>query len=857
MSIFQDIIDSLMGTGGGAVPATPNSGNVAAQAGAGAGPQAGAVGATNQPATQAMAYAGRRGSNHAPTATCATCGLQSVRFHLGWTFHPNDVPQGTVQLRPGMPAAEPIPANGEIVLDQAAGRGIPQGTRSARLEVNITNGPTYQFDVFFDLPPIHEPAGLKRRLTNLGLYAGIDEYFGGRALWAIRAFKRIHINSYTRNATETEDDNVDGTTALTLSNALLAAVQTAHGAHPDDVTAALAVPENLINRQRTAIANAGMFMGLPLRRSSYEAVGATDDKDPVPGSTNAVWGGTANPTATASTPGYEICLGVYDETQGEPPIANRINLPQPVHMLQFALFETGHWVVAGGRANGQTITRFGPAATVGATNAAGGIFASMDGDFGRSTHWGLREFQCSAKLPQAAVEDVTVTEPLYLQRLITLDPSTLFGEAQYGGDVTGTLNADTARAVQDWLDRRYRCPVVIYAAPSRDYLNPATIRENIWRYNDWNTTALRMYAIDRSGAFTIPAVYSGQVMLGGQAISQPVTVGDYSPYTQNARVYGGPRTVGNHIWELDTTEVTPQTTYGTGGYTGAGLTAAQLSTFKVIRAAAHFECLGHYDALNAYDRVTLSFGLCHWTLAVIGHAQATPPPVNQAREMGGLFSFLESQHAATYENTIGRFGLSAQTSWPIAASNGAYTSSVTMPTETGTVLLAGASFATGNNQSGVEDNRYGHTWSVYYRMLMANRTNADLQQALAVFARKRIENILNATVGTGTVADYLTSEKAIAMAYRCHIYTTGFLRNLRRRLATVGASNPIHNQAREELAMDAVEAAAAANAAAHAREIRGWTNLPQNRGLIGVQYNLNLDDPSISGTVNSFDFDAP
>ena len=826
---------------------------------AGALPQASTLGS----AQAAMAAAAQQGSNNAPGDYCATCPERSLRFRLGWTFAPTQVPRGTYQLRPGMAAPAAIPASGSIVLDRASGVQVPAQVTRAELIVTLTDGPTYSFDVLFDLPPIHEPTGLKRRLTNLGLYAGTDDKLGGRALWALRAFKRIHMNRFARSATAPEDDMLRDGQPYTVSAATMAAVQAAHGAHPGDNTAALSVPANLLQREAATAPDAGMFGSAVLRRGSFETAGAVDDRDPRHGQQGATWAGNANPAFKASRLGYELCLGTYDEAVGQAPVENRVNLPQPVHMLQFALHEAGFWAVAGGRANGQTITAFGPTGVV-ATNAAGGTFGTMDGVFGRSLQWALREFQCHAKLPHAAVEDVTFGAGLYIQRLIRLPSAELTGLGRYPDEspASGALNDQTARALQIWLDNRYRCPVLLYAVNPDQPLDIARItQENIWRYNDCTTATARVYALDFSRNYTLPPEKAVTGQMDGQEIPMPIIVGRWTGYTQQGRTktvtYGGPLTGGAQLWNLETTEVTPQTIYGRGGFTGTGLSAAQLSTFKVLRAAAHFECLGHFDSLNAYDRVTLSFGLCHWTLAVLDHDSNNPIPVEEGREMGALFSYMASTDGAMWQRMAGRFGWSAVSAWPITASGGAYTSQVNLASETGGTLLAGANYRNDRAQ-GVEDNRYGHTWPVYYRMLMANRTSPEFQRASGRFARQRIQNILDRSVGTGRIGDYLTSEKGVAMAYRAHIYTTSTLGRLVTRLEAIGRAHPAHNQARENLAMDAVEAAASGPAREHAATIRGWTNLPQRAGIMqGVTYRLNLDDATISGAINSFTFDPP
>ncbi|MDN3711689.1 hypothetical protein QWZ10_07305 [Paracoccus cavernae] len=147
-----------------------------------------------------------------------------------------------------MTAPQPIPADGQIVLDRASNRQVPAQVMQAELVITLESGPTYSFDVSFELPAIHQPTGLQRRLTNLGLYAGITEFFDGRALWAMRAFKRIHMNRFTRNASARENDQLLDGQAYRIPAEVMEAVRKAHGAHPADRVSELEVPEALLRR---------------------------------------------------------------------------------------------------------------------------------------------------------------------------------------------------------------------------------------------------------------------------------------------------------------------------------------------------------------------------------------------------------------------------------------------------------------------------------------------------------------------------------------------------------------------------------------------------------------------------------
>ncbi len=804
-------------------------------------------------AAAADAEAARQGSRYAPRDICATCPERSLRFRLGWTFAPGQVPAGRYQLVPGMTAPAAIPANGRIVLDRASGVQVPATVKRAQLIVSVTGGPTYRFDVAFDLPAIHEPTGLKRRLTNLGLYAGIDEFFGGRALWAIRAFKRIHMNGFVRNAAVREDDRLVDGTPYSVPAAVMAAVQAAHGAHPADNTAALTPAEDLLLRRRTAIADAGMFGPLVLARGSYETAATPDDVDPRPGRAGAVWEGRANPEFQASKPGYALCLGAYDEALGEAPVENCVNLPQPVHMLQFALFETGFWGIVGPRQNSRTVSAFGPPAVLGATNAARGRFATMDGSFGRIAQWALREFQCHAKMPKAAVEDLAAPGALYLQRLLGLPAAALSGAGRYpaAGRVSGALNADSARALQYWLDHNLRCPVTIYAAPNATHTDPAAIlAENIWLYDDCPSSAPRVYALDHSEYYTLPQAFDTRATMDGHSVRAPITLGEFT----SSAFGNGPLSVQRHVWHGPTSaEVTPHSMIGRGGITGDGIGAAELSTFRVVRTVSHFECNGFLDSINAYDNSGISLGPCHWTLARTEAGRNSADP----REMGALFSYAEANHPDGFDVALGRFGIRAESRWPITmGATGTYNSRVVMQTETGEVQLCGITPA-------IADNEYIKSWHFFQRTQMACRTVPGWQRAMWGFARIRIRDILNHRFTIGPrqirIGDYATSEKTVAILLRWHIITPNhvFGANVRNALNSVPAT--LTGQQREDATRAAVAAAYAANAPAWARghgaTINGWTNVPQANVM--RDYVLNLTDPVLSATAGSLNFAAP
>lgn len=502
---------------------------------------------------------------------------------------------------------------------------------SGELIITITNGPVFRASVQLCMPEIQSRPGLAQRLTNLGFYAGTDGIFNGRMRWAVRAFKRAKINNFTRNQSEIEND--------TITEAFLTAVQTAYGAHPNDlILGSTIVPVN------SPFTPCGMFGAKVYRRGSFESVSVNDDMDPNNAGNNGVWeGSSANGTCENIAGTFMLFLRAFDPSV-ELPIPNRVNLPQPIHMVQFVLFELGYWLVhgtGGWTTQDNTLTRehFTP-----------------HGNFERYTQWATREFQCHAKLANAAKEDVLNTERRYLPRLFAQSPVQLTGNAQYpaNGPISGALNENTRNALQAWADDVLRCPVIIYA--STDNNNTAAngsdltqiVKENLWLYDDHDNSSPRMYAIDYSEYYTIPATYTGNVTSSSHDFPRPIVIGDYV-----SNMDGGPRSVPpRHVWNSEDVEVRPDILIGVGGNNGAGLTASQLSTFKVIRTASHFECYAYFDVFNAYDDVTISFGPCHWTLArCSGNGDPDDP-----RELPAFLAYMHQTYSAAYQVSLENLG---------------------------------------------------------------------------------------------------------------------------------------------------------------------------------------------------------
>jgi hypothetical protein len=374
---------------------------------------------------------------------------KTLNINVGWTFTAGR-PSGRYALQI---KGQPENISGKFSNGELRITGLTSLCGEGALTIELVDsagkatGPGYCSKVILgELPKIQTAAGLARRLTNLGFYAGTDGECNGRMAWAIRAFKRMNMNAFTRNKNEVENN--------TATKAFLEAVQTLYGAQPDDQ-----INSNLsLAVSNASIDYCGMFGSCVYRRGSFEEQGAPDDFDPDPQGTGIWEGESAGEVTKEPIAGnYALYLRAFDSAK-ENPFSNRINLPQSICMAQFVLFELGYWLVWGEKdglvkeENTWIRKKFIP-----------------DGWLGRYTQWAVREFQCYAKFDYAAKEDVTSTEKQFLPRVFRAtgdNPVRLIGNARYpnDGEVNGKLNEETRKALQAWADGALRCPVFVCAS---------------------------------------------------------------------------------------------------------------------------------------------------------------------------------------------------------------------------------------------------------------------------------------------------------------------------------------------------------------------------------------------------------
>ncbi len=385
------------------------------------------------------------------------------------------------------------------------------------------------------------------------------------------------------------------------------------------------------------------------------------------------------------------------------------------------------------------------------------LAGTPDGDFGRATEWAVRELQVHAKMAFLAQEAAPgpSAPAVYGDRL-----SQTRNTAIYSGPVSGVLNGATRVALLEWLANRWRCPVVIEALQGT-----AVVHENLWGKDDQPSSAPRMFARDWSGHFTLPA---------GVNAGDRMVLGDW----QSAG-HGGPSSRAPIHTRADA-ELTPDALVGVPL---ASLSPAQLSTYKVVRAVSEVECMGFFDSLNAWDNAVMSLGPCHWTLGLIGSGGAV-----DRGELCAYLALLRHLEPSAFATAFGFFGARPDRSWtdPTGVASGSplftaslrkYTAWLEQETDAGGFAAAPAQAADAN---------YFRTWHWFHRFSMAGRTITAFRRRMWDMARIRLRDIRATPWGPGppavadvptggtprgaTIGDVATSEQALAMIMRWHVW---------------------------------------------------------------------------------------
>lgn len=308
-----------------------------------------------------------------------------------------------------------------------------------------------------------------------------------------------------------------------------------------------------------------------------------------------------------------------------------------------------------------------------------GIFLGPepDGTFDIKTEWAVREFQIYAKMATVAKEDTASTAPEYVDKLSAVPT----GTARYAGPVSGVYNAATRAAMTHWLAQSWRCPVVLDAwkAPRRGAPEERVAR-NAWGHEE-NLNQGVVKAVDFTGRFAVP-------------LAQPWVIGARTVYQGKY----GPWCTEQHAWQ--SMEVTPETLVGAPW---TSLDAASRSTFRVTRAVAEIECLGYFDASNAYDNGVISNGIFHFIIH------------NGRGELAGRLDDWANTSASEYERSFPALGVTVR---PQAAGEVAW---FRLQDESGGYVPI-TTLSESEQQRPVPAMDYFRSWHWFYRFAMMSRS---------------------------------------------------------------------------------------------------------------------------------------
>jgi len=352
-----------------------------------------------------------------------------------------------------------------------------------------------------------------------------------------------------------------------------------------------------------------------------------------------------------------------------------------------------------------------------------------------------------------------------------------------------------------WTNEAYRCPVVVTARTGDGYASvyeggavaDGADPENLWGYDDLQSYSPRVFAVDFTDYYDVPSEPDSSDISSNEI--RHIVLGEYSQADSGDE--GPLSSATRQTWDLG--EITPERLTGTPE---EHLTEPQKSTYDVVHAVSHIECMGYFDSVNAYDRALVSVGPCHWTLGLAASAEEGTGEINGG-ELCGYLAYLKEQNSDALEEAFGRFGLGLNHEWgnwndPGSSPDGStlydeasrtYTSWVQLPTrdpdsdEEDEVSLRSMPKAPPDAKS---EALYFKSWHWFYRFVMAGRTIEPYRERMWEMARVRLRDLRSASIpleapaGASwssediTVGDIFTSEKAMAMVYCWHIYQSTY-----------------------------------------------------------------------------------
>ncbi|HET9444076.1 MAG TPA: peptidoglycan-binding domain-containing protein, partial [Acidimicrobiales bacterium] len=499
------------------------------------------------------------------------------------------------------------------------------------------------------------------------------------------------------------------------------------------------------------------------------------------------------------------------------------------------------------------------------------LVGTPGGVFDRNCRWAVRELQAYAKGTHVARDRQPSPRPTRYSEC--LEAVAVPAEQRYAGPASGVADLATQAVIGHWKTNRWRCPVVIEAWNMSGGLpgsifqipaagtTPARPAHNIWRHDDMRSSGPRVFAVDLSGRWTMPA-------RAPDASNHPelIVLGAWDDFTQWDQTWEGAWANPNsrHTWrpeaEMLPQHMLPVPEGATTGPTLAQLVAdrsssnaataqrarRQLSTYKVVRAVAEIEALGYFDVYNTYDTAFMSCGPCHWTAGpTIKPDPAVGPTAEWAVDEGELWAFLSylrSVDRASFDVLCAHHGLDVADLWGVdgadlwVSSQRKYTSRPTLTDEAGNAQPIPAR---------VKEFDLFRSWHWAFRFAMCGRTVDGYRRRMHNMARQRLVDVLGTPwdspapgtaasapdVPTGAgpgaptrrarIGDLFTSERAAAMIMRWHVLSPGGMV----KGGPAGENQPIRRQGRAgNRIRDAYTRAQAA------RPDLNWTTAPTTWG---------------------------
>lgn len=450
------------------------------------------------------------------------------------------------------------------------------------------------------------------------------------------------------------------------------------------------------------------------------------------------------------------------------------------------------------------------------------IVGTPDGGFGKASEWAVREFQIYARMAHVA----RVRENRIGQLLLTstgapklINNSELYydssahlvvqagqapsGDADelksyyvdsleqvanghlYAGPVSGVVDSGTRSAIEFWLENNYRCPVVIEAwsvnqSGARTALSNGG--SNLWEHDSFTSSAPRIFARDFTQYYIYPAA---------RPASQYHAIGYYD-------TKGGPNATPKHSWAPEA-EMTVENILGTP-VNPQQLNTAPLSIYRVIRVVAEAECYGRFDVINAWDNSLVSAGPCHWTMGASNGSEYAKA------EFPAFIAYLAGRSETGFSKAFGNFGLYPEYEWGsediYSSSTKTYNSWLKLTNET--YLPSQSSHAESEFSQLLKaktEAAYLKSWHWIYRISMAGRTIPEYRQAMWEMAKQRIRDIrarsVSFQVGTNTInstlGEIFTSEKAVAILLRWHVFRPSHVVNPAYDRVTAAIQDAINN----------------------------------------------------------------